>query len=83
MTETNSRVAQIKSGGITTDAKLIMVAILCALLLIGGHLLLAKELVNQGWVKYTVAAIPFVLFAIGAWAVWFTLRLEANAQDKS
>ncbi|UTV27348.1 hypothetical protein [Photobacterium atrarenae] len=45
--------------------KLIVVAIICAALVVFGHLILSKSLAEQLWVEYTAAAIPFALFAIG------------------
>ncbi len=58
------------------EVKLLVVAIGCALLLVFGHLILAKQLIDYVWVEYTAAAIPFVLFAIAAGAIRYTLRLE-------
>ncbi|MDV5170967.1 hypothetical protein [Photobacterium rosenbergii] len=57
------------------ELKLIGVAIACALLLVFGHLILAKQLIEYAWVEYTAAGIPFLLFAIAAWAIRYTLRL--------
>ncbi|MBC7006714.1 hypothetical protein BIZ37_29640 [Photobacterium sp. BZF1] len=62
--------------GITAELKLIIVAVGCALLLVFGHLILAKQLIQYAWVEYTAAGIPFLLFAIAAWAIRYTLRLE-------
>ncbi|MBY5948037.1 hypothetical protein [Photobacterium rosenbergii] len=62
--------------GITAELKLIIVAVVCALLLVFGHLILAKQLIQYAWVEYTAAGIPFLLFAIAAWAIRYTLRLE-------
>ncbi|MGF1704024.1 hypothetical protein L4D09_27440 [Photobacterium makurazakiensis] len=61
---------------IKAEVKLVFVAIGCALLLILGHAILAKELVNQRWTEYTAAAIPFILFGIGAWAIRYASRLN-------
>ena len=65
--------------GITAELKLIIVAVGCALLLVFGHLILAKQLIQYAWVEYTAAGIPFLLFAIAAWAIRFTLRLEQKS----
>ncbi|WEM41940.1 hypothetical protein PTW35_15280 [Photobacterium sp. DA100] len=61
------------------ELKLIGVAIACALLLVFGHLILAKQLIEYAWVEYTAAGIPFLLFAIAAWAIRYTLRLEQKS----
>ena len=58
------------------EVKLLVVAIGCALLLVFGHLILAKQLIHYAWVEYTAAAIPFFLFVIAAGAIRYTLRLE-------
>ncbi|MGF1738790.1 hypothetical protein [Photobacterium satsumensis] len=58
------------------ELKLLGVALGCALLLVFGHLILAKQLIQYAWVEYTAAAIPFLLFAIAAWAIRYTIRLE-------
>ncbi|MEJ2765710.1 hypothetical protein VV869_17290 [Photobacterium sp. MCCC 1A19761] len=47
------------------QVKLIGVAIICAALVVFGHLILSKSLAEQLWVEYTAALIPFALFAIG------------------
>ncbi|GAA5644391.1 MULTISPECIES: hypothetical protein [Vibrio] len=48
---------------------LIAWAIISALLLVLGHLILSKSFVGYAWTEYTAAAIPFVLFAIFVAAV--------------
>ncbi len=59
------------------EIKLLAVSVLCAAILVLGHLLLAKSLAEQAWVEYTAAAIPFVLFAIGgALAIRFAIAAE-------
>lgn len=65
--------------GNSAELKLLVVAIGCAVLLIFGHLILAKQLTQYAWVEYTAAGIPFLLFAIAAWAIRFTLRLEQKS----
>ncbi|MGF1682079.1 hypothetical protein [Photobacterium minamisatsumaniensis] len=58
------------------EVKLVLMAIGCALLIVFGHVILAKELVNQIWTEYTAAAIPFILFGVGAWAIRYATRLN-------
>ncbi|MGF1717530.1 hypothetical protein [Photobacterium chitinilyticum] len=67
---------QNRTANANKEIKLLAVSILCAALLVLGHLLLAKSLAEQAWVEYTVAAIPFVLFAIGALAIRFAITAE-------
>ncbi|KNH13626.1 asparaginyl-tRNA synthetase [Vibrio lentus] len=51
------------------EVKLIIVAIVCALLLIIGHVLLAKAFADMAWAEHTTAAIPFVMMAICGFAI--------------
>ncbi|GAB3535228.1 hypothetical protein BIT28_11520 [Photobacterium proteolyticum] len=61
---------------VNPEIKLLAVSVVCAALLVLGHLLLAKSLAEQVWVEYTAAAIPFVLFGIGALAIRFAIAKE-------
>ncbi|KLV11260.1 MULTISPECIES: hypothetical protein [Photobacterium] len=56
-----------------SEVKLIAVSLICAALLVIGHLILAKSLADKLWVEYLAAAIPFLLFGIGVFAVKFAL----------
>ncbi|WP_114767065.1 hypothetical protein [Vibrio rhodolitus] len=57
---------------------LIGVAIISALLVIVGHLILTKSFVQFAWVEYTAAAIPFVMFGLCLLGV----KLATRAQDR-
>lgn len=66
----------MQNRSVSQEVKLLVVSVLCAALLVLGHLILAKSLAEQVWVEYTAAAIPFVLFAIGALAIRFAIVKE-------
>lgn len=66
----------MQNRNVSQEVKLLVVSVLCAALLVLGHLILAKSLAEQVWVEYTAAAIPFVLFAIGALAIRFAIVKE-------
>lgn len=66
----------MQNRSVSQEIKLLVVSVLCAALLVLGHLILAKSLAEQVWVEYTAAAIPFVLFAIGALAIRFAIVKE-------
>jgi uncharacterized membrane protein HdeD (DUF308 family) len=50
----------------------------CAVLLIFGHVLLAKAFADMAWTEYTTAAIPFVLFGICALAIRYAEKQEQS-----
>lgn len=54
----------MKKRSISNELWLIGIAIICALLLIFGHIILAKSFAHLPWAEYTAAAIPFVLFGL-------------------
>ena len=56
------------------EVKLLVVALLCAALLIFGHLILAKSFADQLWTEYTAASIPFILLAICGLAIRFAVN---------
>lgn len=59
------------------EFRLVGIAIVCALLLILGHLILAKSFAEQAWTEYTAAAIPFVMLAL----CWMSIRYAAKTND--
>ncbi|WP_159652123.1 hypothetical protein [Vibrio atypicus] len=61
------------------EFRLIGIAIVCAFLLVFGHLILAKSFAGLAWTEYTAAAIPFVMFGL----CWASIRYAASADDKS
>ena len=60
------------------EVKLIVVAIVCALLLIFGHVLLAKAFADMAWAEYTTAAIPFVMMAICGLAIKYASNQDVD-----
>ncbi|MCW8330404.1 hypothetical protein MD588_16470 [Photobacterium sp. SDRW27] len=64
----------MQNRSLSHEIKLLIVSIVCAVLLVLGHLLLAKSLVEQVWVEYITAAIPFVLCIIGGLAIRFAIN---------
>ena len=60
------------------EVKLIIVAIVCALLLILGHVLLAKAFADMAWAEYTTAAIPFVMMAICGLAIKYAIDQDVD-----
>lgn len=60
------------------EVKLIVVAIVCALLLILGHVLLAKAFADMAWAEYTTAAIPFVMMAICGLAIKYASNQDVD-----
>lgn len=60
------------------EFRLIVIAIVCAGLLVFGHLILAKSFAGQIWTEYTAAAIPFVMFGL----CWFSIRYVQKADSE-
>jgi len=56
------------------EYRLLVIAIVCAALLVFGHLILAKSFAQLAWTEYTAAAIPFVMFGL----CLFSIRYAAN-----
>lgn len=54
----------MEKQNINNELRLVGVAIVLALLLVVGHLILAKSFEGIAWVEYTAAAIPFVMFGL-------------------
>ena len=67
-----------EEGSLNTEVKLIIVAVVCAFLLIAGHVILAKSFAYLMWSEYIAAAIPFILFVIAVAAVKYTIKLETK-----
>ncbi|CAH0536072.1 hypothetical protein [Vibrio marisflavi] len=65
------------------ELKYIWVAVGCALILVISHLLLYKQLIEQEWVEYTLAIIPFALAAIGYWSVKNAIRAEVEGSKNN
>ncbi|MDA0126588.1 hypothetical protein OH458_00660 [Vibrio sp. MarTm2] len=61
------------------EFRLIGIAIVCAGLLVFGHVILAKSFAGLAWTEYTAAAIPFVMLAL----CWLSIRYAANADTSS
>ncbi|MGF1755834.1 hypothetical protein L4C33_19855 [Vibrio makurazakiensis] len=68
----------MKSTETKHELRLIVIAIICALLLVLGHVILAKAFSEFAWTEYTVAAIPFVMFALCLGAVRYAEKQELN-----
>lgn len=62
----------------TNQLLLVVVAIVCALLSIGGHLILSKSFSQFAWVEYTAAAIPFIMLGLCLFA--FRSAIKASKQ---
>ena len=56
------------------EIRLIGIAIICALLLIFGHVILFKSFVDYDIVEPLSAAIPFVLMGICVFAIRLTMK---------
>lgn len=63
------------------QVKLILVAILCALIVIFAHLILAKSFADQIWTEYTAAAIPFVMLAICVASVRYAVKMNLESSQ--
>ncbi|MDO6498389.1 hypothetical protein [Photobacterium sanguinicancri] len=73
----------MEERALNSEVKLIAVAVICAFLLIAGHVILAKSFAYMMWSEYIAAAIPFILFFIAVAAVKYTIRLESNSDSTS
>tara|TARA_Y100001956_G_scaffold74259_1_gene81152 strand:+ start:595 stop:846 length:252 start_codon:yes stop_codon:yes gene_type:complete len=61
------------------EFRLIGIAIVCAGLLVFGHLILAKSFAESAWTEYTAAAIPFVMLGL----CWLSIRYATKADGNS
>jgi len=59
------------------EYRLVFVAIICAALLVFGHLILAKSFATMAWTEYTAAAIPFVMFAICIFGIRYAAKADS------
>ncbi|WP_025673487.1 hypothetical protein [Salinivibrio socompensis] len=63
------------------EIKMMVVAIICAALLILGHVIIIETLAYYAWVQWTAGAIPFVLL-IMAWGAVRYCRAKERAQER-
>jgi uncharacterized membrane protein YhdT len=73
----------MKISSIGSEGRLMMVALLCAALLILGHLILAKSIAHQAWVEYTAASIPFLLIMICWAAIRYAVKHDGDNSEDS
>ncbi|WP_070966835.1 hypothetical protein [Vibrio sonorensis] len=66
----------MKPMSVRSQMTLMVLAIVCALLLVLGHLILAKSFAHMAWTEWTAAVIPFVLAAICYFSIRFASRAE-------
>lgn len=59
------------------EYRLLVIAVICAALLVFGHVILAKSFAELAWTEYTAAAIPFVMFGLCVFGIYYA----ANATD--
>ncbi len=64
---------------IGNELRLIGIAIVLALLLVVGHLILAKSFEGFIWVEYTAAAIPFIMFLLCLIGIHSAAKTEAGS----
>lgn len=67
----------MEKQGNKSEFRLVFVAIVCASLLVFGHLILAKSFADLAWTEYTAAAIPFVMFAICLYGIRYAAKNDA------
>ncbi|BCL70174.1 conserved hypothetical protein [Vibrio nigripulchritudo MADA3029] len=65
------------------EIKLIVVAIVCALMLVFGHLILAKSFLGFAWVETAAAVIPLFMVVICYLAVRAASKAEDSANETS
>lgn len=56
-------------------------ALLCAFLVIFGHLILAKAFAHYFWLEYTAAIIPFLMLGLCLYAIRIASRSESTEED--
>ncbi|NOH80560.1 hypothetical protein F0231_12490 [Vibrio sp. RE86] len=59
------------------EYRLMFVAIICAALVVFGHLILAKGFAELVWTEYTAAAIPFVMFGLCLYAIRYAAKTNS------
>lgn len=62
---------------VSREFKLMTMAVVCALLVVFGHLILAKSFSDYFWLEYTAASIPFLMLALCLAAI----RIAAKPDD--
>ncbi|MCW8332140.1 hypothetical protein MD588_25450 [Photobacterium sp. SDRW27] len=66
----------MKNRKVSNEVQFLVVSVICAAVLVFGHLILTKSLSDQVWVEYTAAAIPFVLLVVGVFSIRFAIASE-------
>ncbi|ODP99755.1 MULTISPECIES: hypothetical protein [Salinivibrio] len=64
-----------------SELSMMVVAIICAALLILGHVIIIETLAYYTWAEWTAGAIPFVLFFM-AWASIRHCRAKERAEER-
>ncbi|OCH13593.1 MULTISPECIES: hypothetical protein [unclassified Aliivibrio] len=62
----------------SSELKLIPIAILCAVLSVVGHIILSSLFSNASWLEYTAAFIPLLMIII----VYFAFQFAAKNDDR-
>ncbi|MDN3695929.1 hypothetical protein F0249_03075 [Vibrio sp. 03-59-1] len=66
----------MKTTATKHEIRLIIVAIIGALLLIFGHLILAKSFSHFPWAEITAALIPFLMFALCVGSIHYAVNAD-------
>ncbi|KOO08415.1 hypothetical protein [Vibrio hepatarius] len=64
------------------ECRLIAVAIVSALLVVIGHLILSKSFSNMPLLEYTAAAIPFLMFALCLYGIRYASKVDIGEKMK-
>ncbi|MGY5540742.1 hypothetical protein [Vibrio brasiliensis] len=56
------------------ESRLLIVAVVCAALLVFGHVILAKSFAQLEWTEYTAAAIPFVMLGLCLFGIYYAAK---------
>ncbi len=58
------------------EYRLLLVAVICAGLLVFGHVILAKAFAELAWTEYTAAAIPFVMLGLCIFGIYYAAKAK-------
>ncbi len=64
------------------ELRLLAVTIVGAVLLIFGHLILAKSFADLPWVEVTAAAIPLILLILSVGSVYYAVKSEKQTESE-
>lgn len=74
---------QTKKQSEKDEVRLVVIAVVVALMSIFAHLILSKHFSEVAWVEYTAAAIPFAMLALCVFAFKYAQKADRRKDQNT